>query len=49
MVLEDALVDVLRDALALLGRERLRVREVEAELVRADRRPAWRTWSPRTS
>ena len=32
-VLEDALVDDLLDALALLPRERLRVREVEAELV----------------
>ena len=34
-VLEDPLVDDLLDALALLRRQRLRVREVEAQLVRA--------------
>ena len=38
VVLEDVPVHGLLDALALLGGERLGVREVETELVRADRR-----------
>ena len=49
VVLEDRAVDALLDLLALLRRELLVVREVEAQLVGRTAEPACLTWSPSTS